>query len=349
MEFNDENRSILIKALAQVTNFDTPIGRQSATINAGIYNLLTIDINWSGPSKEVATAIVNHLISQDRFEAILNLIEYLLKIYGVHGNTHKDLIKLRREILADPNIMEAILPTNISAANTSPSDLILDAFTAQQYDVSFLLRGSKRVPLVLSIRTPDKSGTGVYITPQWVLTCAHLFGFSRIPEDVAQENISTIEDHIFQSAFLLNYHRDASPSEIREIHPQQGISPIIDLKSDIVLIPFNKTLFPMNVDPPSTRMTNISADESLQMIHHAEGGVKQVLFNAIAREHQPEVLRYIAPTYAGSSGSPIWDTNWNLVAIHRATEYKEKFGTRIYFESRAIPISTIQQHIPLNT
>ncbi len=69
----------------------------------------------------------------------------------------------------------------------------------------------------------------------------------------------------------------------------------------------------------SSRELKKEANERMYIIGHPAGGTLQLSLqdNALL-DYDNRLLHYRTPTVGGSSGSPVFDDNWNLVGIHHA-------------------------------
>jgi hypothetical protein len=57
----------------------------------------------------------------------------------------------------------------------------------------------------------------------------------------------------------------------------------------------------------------------VNIIQHADGGPKSIaLYHNVVAYSDDNVVQYYTDTLPGSSGSPVFDSSWNLVAVHRA-------------------------------
>ena len=66
------------------------------------------------------------------------------------------------------------------------------------------------------------------------------------------------------------------------------------------------------------------------IIQHPSGGPKQIAMyhNVIAYvDPAKRVVQYLTDTEPGSSGSPVFDTNWNLIALHHSGGWLREPGT----------------------
>jgi endonuclease G len=60
----------------------------------------------------------------------------------------------------------------------------------------------------------------------------------------------------------------------------------------------------------------------VNIIQHPQGKSKRVAFrNNLVTAADTELIRYFTDTDFGSSGSPVCDDNWQVVALHRGAKY----------------------------
>jgi V8-like Glu-specific endopeptidase len=73
-----------------------------------------------------------------------------------------------------------------------------------------------------------------------------------------------------------------------------------------------------------------SPDDELQwvnIIQHPMGGPKAIaLYHNLVTHHDDNYVLYMTDTQPGSSGAPVFDTKWNLVAVHRGFKYVKDPG-----------------------
>lgn len=90
---------------------------------------------------------------------------------------------------------------------------------------------------------------------------------------------------------------------------------------------------------------NVVAGEFVNIIQHPGGGHKQLSFaaNMVAFVGGGRV-QYLTDTLPGSSGSPVFDTDWNLVALHHSGGWLVEPGAATkttYYRNEGIAIATV--------
>ncbi|MEM7531482.1 MAG: serine protease [Chloroflexota bacterium] len=91
--------------------------------------------------------------------------------------------------------------------------------------------------------------------------------------------------------------------------------------------------------------TNPQQGEWLNIIQHPNGGPKQIAFhdNPIVFVDESRI-QYLTDTTPGSSGSPCFDSSWNVVALHHSGGYLREPGTKNnkrYYRNEGIHINRV--------
>lgn len=89
----------------------------------------------------------------------------------------------------------------------------------------------------------------------------------------------------------------------------------------------------------------IAAGDLVNIIQHPGGGQKQLSFaaNVVAFVGEGRV-QYLTDTLPGSSGSPVFDADWNLVALHHSGGWLTEPGAATkgtYYRNEGIAIATV--------
>jgi V8-like Glu-specific endopeptidase len=97
------------------------------------------------------------------------------------------------------------------------------------------------------------------------------------------------------------------------------------------------------------QVRTIERGERVNIIQHAGGRPKQVaLQNNFVEYFGGNVIQYVTSTLPGSSGSPVFNDSWEVVALHHAGDerLREPTTQRTYFRNEGILIAKILADLP---
>ncbi|QKQ77500.1 effector-associated domain EAD1-containing protein [Nostoc sp. TCL240-02] len=197
------------------------------------------------------------------------------------------------------------------------------------WDVGFLKRAIEQSASVCRLEIPSRKimGTGVLITPNKVLTNYHIVKYSE--EDNLETNVLNA---------VLKFGCLTSDNGLET----QGKSFKLDRQKPILC--FSKTedldYILLQVEAKITQATDIKPARwdshklplekmRLSVLQHPEGDSMKlsVSQDGITGVYQNSgLVQYVNKTALGSSGSPCFDENWYLVALHHAQRAKT-FGS----------------------
>jgi endonuclease G len=209
---------------------------------------------------------------------------------------------------------------------------------------SFLQAGLKSTSGVARLRVPGYNNgtllnttdgdpviylaTGWLAAPDLVVTNYHVIGAIEpakpepSPSDLKLQALNTKVE--FDYDF---YDAQATPRDVISLDAY-------DKDLDYALLRLSKPL-----DRAPLRILNMrqeflpSAYVAVNVIQHPFGGPKRVaLRNNLIYDCSFPKLRYFAGTALGSSGAPVFNDNWQVIALHRASMFVEG----VYFQGRKI-------------
>lgn len=177
-------------------------------------------------------------------------------------------------------------------------------------DVAFLARGLEKAPSIVKLTVgwgeQSAHGSGCLIGERRVLTNHHvLFDAHNEPAD--------------RVAVWFNYERDVDGA------PTQVDAYACDLSSiegdralDWAIVDVSEALRqprrPLSLRPPSKP---VEEGDRVYIIQHPLGGYKQIgMHHNVVTRVSHEHIQYMTDTDAGSSGSPVFNDRWEIVAIH---------------------------------
>jgi len=187
--------------------------------------------------------------------------------------------------------------------------------------ISFLEQGMDRSRSVARVRFADgSSGSGFLIRDNLLITNHHV-----IPsQDVART--ATVEFNYQKTVQGLDANIDAYP-----LVPEEGFttSLVEDQGGD------DWTAVRVQGEPNARwgalalARANPQAQDEVIIIQHPAGGPKQIALshNVVAFVNDRR-LQYLTDTLAGSSGSPVFSTGWQVVALHHKGGWLREPGSK---------------------
>jgi V8-like Glu-specific endopeptidase len=174
------------------------------------------------------------------------------------------------------------------------------------------------------VRAAAKVGTGFLIARNLILTCNHVLADPG-------ERTDTVLDFF--------YELDATDRERTPIVARLDPNGIFwtDVSLDATMAQLTEesasALEAENCLPLTRRRTRPRVGDRVSIIQHPLGGLKQVSFqNNFAEFVDDTVLQYTTGTLPGSSGSPVFDTDFRgVVAIHNSGGRLSEPGTSYFY------------------
>lgn len=197
------------------------------------------------------------------------------------------------------------------------------------WDVGFLKRAIAQSASVCRIEIPSRNimGTGVLITPNKILTNYHVLKYSE--EDNLENNALNA---ILQFGCLTSDNGLETQGKSFQLDRQNPIlcfSKTEDL--DYVLLQVeSKITQATDIKPARWDSQKLPMEKmGISVLQHPEGDSMKlsVSQDGITGVYQNSgLVQYVNKTTLGSSGSPCFDENWYLVALHHAQKSKT-FGS----------------------
>lgn len=148
-------------------------------------------------------------------------------------------------------------------------------------------------------------GTGVYLGNNYLLTCYH------VVEEIAEG-----------PAFVRFNNRTNSQNERKYSLILPPVTTSATEELDYALIKLNERVD--GIHPVTIRSTSLTNNDRIRVIHYPFGGDVRVHDGTITRESENKRIGHNFPTESGSSGAPIFDKDWKLVAIHTGPQSRDQ-------------------------
>lgn len=173
-------------------------------------------------------------------------------------------------------------------------------------DVCYLELGSVRARAVGRVKLADGGAGSGFLAPGGVLVTNH-----HVLHDAAQARAATLE---------LNYQRTLTgtdaPIDAYHFDPDRffATSKVDDWTAVAVAGEPSKTWGLLEIGE-----VEIAAGARVNIVQHPGGGPKQIsLFHNTVTFVGSDRVQYLTDTLPGSSGSPVFDEHWRVVALHHS-------------------------------
>ena len=199
-------------------------------------------------------------------------------------------------------------------------------------DIAYLETGLMRSLSVARIVLPDgATGTCFLIDKNIIVTNHHVIGTKEVAEK-----------SIVQFNYQLNAEGLALPLTEYKLDPANGFATSPQEENDW-------TAVKVSGDPNAKwgylqlKPNNIEKNQRVTIIQHPNGLHKQIaLHHNYVRYVDENIIQYLTDTLPGSSGAPVFDDHWKLVALHHSGGHIREPGTkRIAFRNEGIHINKV--------
>lgn len=338
---SNEDRKQLITLLKDLPELATERSRRQILEDAGLKQLISM-IDVSGNTYVAVSEIISYLSNYGRLthenETLGLFLNTLKGVMGIQQQQFLNRLLTKYDMMlpiaALPNISQwqgKESPENVLEKIIGENTLRSIAFLAQGLNVA-------RSVAYIAVRTSEErwSGTGFLITPNLLLTNNHV-----IP------NTDVLTNTLFRFNYEENFFGEAqTPREYRA-----KLNGIFHTNKNL-----DYTIVELEKEPGSEwgylhlAARDILRDSRVNIIQHPMGRPKEISFQNNFVEFVGEnIVQYITSTLQGSSGSPVLNDSWEVVALHHAGgNMREPITQRRYFRNEGILIGSILADLPNN-
>lgn len=242
---------------------------------------------------------------------------------------------IRQRMALDPSQtkVEGIQGDWLEQSPMDYDEVELESFLPQplsyEADVGQLQRGLRLANGVCKISFSDRAivGTGFLVAPDLLLTNYHVLT-TDVHLDLAglQQTSRTLR---CEFGFVSSEDEGPVVPEIFGLAEDGVLAWSVPKQLDYVLLRLDPKVTEIgNAKPlpmPKTDMPPLQEKAALQVLQHPQGEMMQVSLSAsgvVQVDEDRNRIWYVNRTQGGSSGSPCFNKDWNLIAIHHAAKSK---------------------------
>jgi V8-like Glu-specific endopeptidase len=251
-------------------------------------------------------------ITREQFEADQNKIT--LSLLALLDEIPSRIGKRMSPLGADVALVEGVC----DAEGLGSPEKILGINNLRQ--ISWIEQGMQVSRGVCLILTPGGMGTGFLVDRDLIMTNHHVIraaevaGASAVEFDYQQDTSGGMRPSVRYALDAARFHTNAMLDyTLVGVRPEPGKP-----------LPESWGRLPLNPDADPVR------SEYVAIVQHPNGGLKQiVLTGSWVVGRKGHLLHYTTDTMPGSSGSPVFNDAWHVIAVHHAsTQVTENGATR---------------------
>lgn len=307
----DESRSVAKKASLNVLVI--PFANQPLT-------------NWSN--------IIEGALNQGKVDVLLEtILQPKEKGGSADPAIHQTLMGIRKNLQENkvPIPTEAV---DMEKPEETPGDFEkIMGSKSTLLPISFLEAGMQCAKAVVRIDVGDGLGTGFLIDGNWIITNNHV-----LPDEAAAAS----------AVFQFNYQQNLKGLDMpyEEFRLARGDGNFFTNKKDDWSVAKLSDDANAKFGALTLSAMQVEKDDFVNIIQHPSGGPKQIaLYHNTVTSVEDQYVFYLTDTMNGSSGSPVFNTDWEVVALHHwggKTKEKAYPNLKVY-RNRGINILRVKK------
>lgn len=242
-------------------------------------------------------------------------------LLGIISNLELDKVPVRNSVLIEKKPEDT--PGNLEKIMGAKSTLL---------PISFLEQGLQCAKAVVRIEVGESLGSGFLIDGNWIVTNHHV-----LPNSAAAAS----------AKIQFNYQKSLAGLDLayEEFRSEKGDRNFFTSKDEDWS--FVKLSGDANAKYGALSLANVAAvkDDFVNIIQHPAGGPKQIaLYHNFVTSADDKYVLYLTDTLPGSSGSPAFNTDWEVVALHHfGGTVREAYSNMNVYRNRGINIMRIKK------
>ncbi|MFI0968253.1 trypsin-like peptidase domain-containing protein [Streptomyces sp. NPDC021080] len=307
--------------------YDEPAAVKAMARQAGI---ATQYVPWQQPVYGVWFDLITVARNQGMLRALLAQIL---------AGPDRAVAERLKELIGDRPVLEVPEPEPPPGAwkhFTDPDSLERQIFPDSTFqDVAFLRRGTEQATAVCRLRVTDSQGrryhgTAFRVGTDLLMTSHHVLHGSD-------------GDRMAQVEAWFGYEQDIDGRDLEHVTVVCDPASVTgDAEDDWAVIRVAEPMPEDAVVVPLPERVTVEAGDRVCIIQHPHGGVKKLAArHNVVRYADDQVVQYWTDTDRGSSGAPVFDERWRLVALHRCHTRAGKLSEQREYRNEGVRIERV--------
>jgi V8-like Glu-specific endopeptidase len=312
-----QDRTVLLYALADTDMFSNIRGRQAIVRNAlggyphsrDLNNALRF-LNWDGESVVVADQLLRLLDGQEAAPGVPALGLIAQAIEPMAGEHRDKVVELRKRLLGSAD--SAPSPDGDWRDQRPTAEIVKERIIGENTlrPLYYLRRALRAADAVVRIDSPTGKGTGFLLARDLMITNHHVIANEQQARSAQVVFFDEVPDTESGESPLGRAHVVVHTAENPLLHTSEEL--------DYTLVRLRESPALSHYLP--VRPRKVEQNQRVAIIQHAGGEPKRVsLQNNLVAHCDERLLQYYTTTLPGSSGSPVFDDEFAVVAIHHSS------------------------------
>lgn len=280
--------------------------------------LATFDIDWGETPFVVWYQMLKWAAQRDKVDKLLEII-----LSAEEGNADNEFLKGALKNIRDhKDIMDKQMPPDEWKGGELKEEVREKILGKRStlLPIGFLENGMDKSKAIVRIESGNMVGSGFVINNGWLITNNHVLPTRQVAAT------ATIQ---FGYQFPKTYK--SSQKSVTEIKAERTakLDPgtendkrfFTDAKLDFTLVKIKEEDLQNIKDYGFLQLSanGVRADDFVNIIQHPLGGPKQIgIYNNLVMYSDDNIVQYMTDTQEGSSGSPVLNSDWEVVALHHS-------------------------------
>jgi V8-like Glu-specific endopeptidase len=278
----------------------------------------TIGIDWGETPMVIWYQMLKYAAERDQVDKLLEVL-----LVPEEGNADNEFLKgALKNIREHKDVIDKKMPDDEwkgGEIKVETREKILGK-KSTLLPIGFLENGTDKSKAIVRIDCGNMVGSGFVIENGWLVTNNHVL-----------PNREVAAEAVIQFGYQFPKTLKSSEKSVTEIKPERvaSLDPgtenekrfFTDAKLDFTLVKIKEQDIQELKDYGFLQLSKngVQPNDFVNIIQHPLGGPKQIgIYNNLVMYADDDIVQYMTDTAEGSSGSPVLNSDWEVVALHHS-------------------------------